>query len=433
MAAPTLFRRLILAQVASACALLVVFGALFYVERNRTVARLTAERWAPALRAVAGLDAPGTTRAPGVRSVLAADGPPADAIRARPWTPRVVMLRATLREEGVAAGEIVFAPGAQGPVTWIAVSAPDGRVRWLGITDDLVESHVVQRLALALALGIGVVGAISWRMARRLARPLETLRRRIEAHDGDPVLPARAAAAPPLRATLELDAIESAWGALTRRLEHQESERALLLAGVSHDLRSPLARIRMAAELLPESDAIAARRASIVRNVDVADRLIDSFLDYVRAAELPLESTVDLAALARRVVDERDRPPAVLAVTAPARLDVPRTHELLLERLLANLVDNALRHGRPPVHVRIEQTGEQARIDVADHGPGIAPAAQARLTQAFARGDASRATPGAGLGLAIVQQIVRRMGGTLSFVADAGAPSVRVTLPARTE
>jgi two-component system osmolarity sensor histidine kinase EnvZ len=153
----------------------------------------------------------------------------------------------------------------------------------------------------------------------------------------------------------------------------------------------------------------------------------------VRAAELPLESTVDLAALARRVVDERDRPPAVLAVTAPARLDVPRTHELLLERLLANLVDNALRHGRPPVHVRIEQTGEQARIDVADHGPGIAPAAQARLTQAFARGDASRATPGAGLGLAIVQQIVRRMGGTLSFVADAGAPSVRVTLPARTE
>ena len=70
-------------------------------------------------------------------------------------------------------------------------------------------------------------------------------------------------------------------------------------------------------------------------------------------------------------------------------------------------------------------------LDVEDHGPGIAPEAQARLTQAFARGDASRGTPGTGLGLAIVQQIVRRMGGTLSFERVAGAPCVRVRLPAR--
>jgi two-component system osmolarity sensor histidine kinase EnvZ len=187
----------------------------------------------------------------------------------------------------------------------------------------------------------------------------------------------------------------------------------------------------MAAELLPETPDVAARRASIVRNVDVADRLIASFLDYVRATELPLAATVDLAGVARHLLETRDEPADVLALAAPARLDVPRTHELLLERLLANLVDNAMRHGKPPVLIRLAAEGADAVIDVEDHGTGIAPEAQARLTQAFARGDASRGTPGTGLGLAIVQQIVRRMGGTLSFERIAGAPCVRVRLPAR--
>ena len=131
----------------------------------------------------------------------------------------------------------------------------------------------------------------------------------------------------------------------------------MLLAGVSHDLRSPLSRIRMAAELLPETDGIAPRRASIVRNVDVADRLIASFLDYVRAAELPLESTVDVVAIARHLLESRDEPADVLTIVAPARLDVTRTHALLLERLLADLVDNAMRHGKPPVLIRLRADG----------------------------------------------------------------------------
>jgi two-component system osmolarity sensor histidine kinase EnvZ len=231
--------------------------------------------------------------------------------------------------------------------------------------------------------------------------------------------------------TLEIAAIETAWQALTERLAHQESERSLLLAGVSHDLRSPLSRIRMAAELLPETADVAARRASIVRNVDVADRLIASFLDYVRASEMPLEATVDLVTVARHLLETRDEPADVLMLLAPARLDVARASELLLERLLANLVDNAMRHGRPPVLLRLAADGRGAVIDVEDHGPGIAPAAQARLTRAFARGDASRGTPGTGLGLAIVQQIARRMGGTLSFEQVAGGSRVRVRLPPR--
>ena len=426
MAAPTLFRRLVLAQTIGSLALVLVFGAVFYAERNRTVARLTAERWAPALRAAAGYGG-AVASGPATLEVRVSDTRPSGSIAASRWTPRIVTLRSTLRDDGVPADDVVFTRGVPHAVTWIEVTGPDGRTRWLGLQDDVVESYVFRRLFVALVLGFAVVSAASWALARRLTRPLENLRRRIESHDAR-TAPAIATDGEP---TLEIAAIETAWVALAERLARQESERSLLLAGVSHDLRSPLARIRMAAELLPETGGIATRRAAIVRNVDVADRLIASFLDYVRAIELPLTATVDLAAVARHLLDTRGEPAGVLSLAAPARLDVPRTHELLLERLLANLVDNAMLHGKPPVLIRLSADGRDAVVDVEDHGPGIAPDAQARLTQAFARGDASRGTAGTGLGLAIVQKIVRRMGGTLSFERVAGAPCVRVRLPAR--
>ncbi len=427
MAAPTLFRRLVVAQTIGAFALLLVFSSVFYIERNRVVARLTAQRWAPALRSAAGLPE-AVASGPSPFSMRVSEHRPDDAIPANRWAARIVQLRATLRAEGIPVEEVAFTRAVPRPLTWVAIAAPDGRVRWFGMQDDVVESYVAWRLLIALVLGFAVVGAASWVIARRLSRPLEALRRRIESHDG--AVAGDGAPATPGMPTLEIDAIETAWVALAERLTRQESERSMLLAGVSHDLRSPLARIRMAAELLPETEAVAARRTSIVRNVDAADRLIASFLDYVRAAELPLESTVDVAAVARRLLEARDEPADVLALDAPPRLDVARTHELLLERLLANLVDNALRHGKPPVRIRLWHDGAAAVLDVEDHGPGIAPAARATLTQAFARGDASRGTPGTGLGLAIVQQIVRRMGGTLSFESAGAASCVRVRLPA---
>ena len=430
MAAPTLFRRLVLAQTIASLALVLVFGAVFYAERNRTVAKLTAERWAPALRAAAGYGG-AVSGVPATVGVRVSETRPFGAIPASRWAPRIVTLRSTLREDGVPVGDVVFTRGVPHAVTWIEVAGPDGRTRWLGLQDDVVESYVFRRLFVALVLGFAVVSAASWALARRLTRPLEALRRRIESHDARSAPMTVARPTSDGEPTLEIAAIENAWVALADRLARQESERSLLLAGVSHDLRSPLARIRMAAELLPETDGVATRRAAIVRNVDVADRLIANFLDYVRAIELPLAATVDLAAVARHLLETRGESADVLALAAPARLDVPRTHELLLERLLANLVDNAMLHGKPPVLIRLSAEGRDAVVDVEDHGPGIAPEAQARLTQAFARGDASRGTAGTGLGLAIVQQIVRRMGGTLSFERVAGAPCVRVRLPAR--
>jgi two-component system osmolarity sensor histidine kinase EnvZ len=186
----------------------------------------------------------------------------------------------------------------------------------------------------------------------------------------------------------------------------------------------------MAAGLLPDDPALAARRESIVRNTQVADRLIESFLDHVRAGELALDQKADLAALARSVVAAADQPADALQVQAPAMaLWLHQTHPLLIERLIANLLDNAFKHGAPPVVLSVAAAGSRAIIEISDAGAGLPQAQRANLLQAFARGDAARSTPGTGLGLAIAARVVSRMGGSLSFELRDTRHVVRVELP----
>lgn len=421
----SLFARLLLLQVGMVLALILVFGGIVYVERNVAVARLVAERWAPALREAAGW--PGTADTSPPPRVMRSVGRPPLALPAPQATPRIAALDDELRRRGVPLHEMLIGRGPDGPAMWLLVAAPDGRSVWLGFADVALLPNPPRRLLVALLVTVLLLVGVSWVFTRRLTRPLEQLRTRMQTQQpGDP-----AGQATRLSATPEIAAIDAAYTGLLARYDAHERERALLLAGVSHDLRSPLARIRLAAGLLPDDPAIATRRDSIVRNTEVADRLIQSFLDHVRAGEIALDQSADLAALARAAVEASARPPGELACDAPASLVLARTHPLLLERLLANLLDNALRHGRPPVRVTVRAEGNAAVLEVRDAGPGLPPHRRAELLQAFARGDASRGTPGTGLGLAIVARVVARMRGTLDFEAIADGNVVRVRLPLR--
>jgi len=95
----------------------------------------------------------------------------------------------------------------------------------------------------------------------------------------------------------------------------------------------------------------------------------------------------------------------------------------------ANLLDNAFKHGKPPVQLLVREEGGSALIEVSDAGAGVPQAQREGLLQAFARGDAARGTPGTGLGLAIVARVVARMGGTLDFARREGRHVVSVRLP----
>ena len=430
----SLFARLLLAQLVLVFSCVVIFGWFVIAERNSLQMPQFAEVWAPALTAAAArppsID---TTPVLGLPAGIQRHaGPPTGArVEVAGW-PAGKALREALAARGVVVDQIWFAVPDGKFSMWVHVPSPTGPGAWIsGLAPSILPRWTI-RTTLTFTLLLIVVAAVSWNFARRVTRPLDRLRQRMQAH----ALAGTEPAQPPLAslnrgAPPELIEMDAAYTQLAQRLKRNERERALLLAGVSHDLRSPLSRIRLAAEMLPESADNQDGVAAITRNVDHADRLIGSFLEFVRAStlDLDLEDEVDLAATARQAVARFERPGPALRLLAPDRLALRRAPGLLLDRLIVNLIDNALKHGRTPVVVEVLVDGGDALIRVTDAGAGLPPAEAEHLLQAFARGDASRGVPGFGLGLAIAHQVVTRLGGGLTFSQGSAGHRVQVSLP----
>ena len=426
-----LFVRLLLLQTLLIMAVSVIFGVLFYSERNVSLARLSAERLAPRLLEAAGLTG-GSAPAEGPLPRFALLPP--GAVTIPPVGPRLATLREALIAQGVPVVSFAFSrpgPDSDRRTLWLKLQPGDavGAI-WVPLPGDIVISHVGVRLLANAAACMVLLIAASWWFTRRLTRPLEQLRRAIESED--PVQVSAVAATPiDARATPEVLAMNKAWRELLARTRQHESERALLLAGVSHDLRSPLARIRLAAEMLPDGPATSTRREAIVRNVETACALIDTFVDYVRAGELPLDECCDLAEIARTVVKRLGHEEQALKLHAPQAVRSSMCNSPLFDRAVCNLIDNAFQHGRAPVHVRVFDDGHDAIVEVSDHGEGIAPAFRPTAFQAFSRGDQSRSQSGAGLGLAMVGRLVQRAGGRITFVdpETEATHGIRLHLP----
>ncbi len=220
-----------------------------------------------------------------------------------------------------------------------------------------------------------------------------------------------------------------------------DAKRALLLA-ISHELRSPLTRARLHAELLPEDEALRNMREPLLRDLKLMGELIADLLESERLASphvaLQLEA-LDLPALLREVVNAVP-PPTVAGPDPAVRLQIdaglPATVRLDAARvrlLLRNLLDNALRHGGgAPVDVQLAPDGAGVRLCVRDHGPGVEPAVLARLAEPFYRTDSARqrSTGGVGLGLYLCRLIVQAHGGTMALRNAAPGLAVDVFLPA---
>lgn len=425
----SLFARLLVAQITMAIVLTAMLAIVFYVERNRTVAQLVTSSWAPSLLLIArGVPIEQVRQvAPG--PLLVSDMRPRDVFIVASLTVLRRIMLEKLMEAGLPVADVVIGhrwdTEAGAPTLWLALRGDGGTLRWVGFESGLVDENLRERFLIATLLLFSLAVGASALIAHRLAQPLEALRARIAADDSTGgSLP---------HASAEVQAIDEAWRALRQSLDQQERERALLLAGVSHDLRSPLGRIRLAAELLPDGEGIAPRREAIVRNAMQADRLVGSFLDHVRSGELPLNESVDVAALARNTAIQQQRSAAELSVEAPDFLLANQVNSILIERVISNLLDNAFTHGQSPVRLTVGTGNSRIRIEVEDYGPGIAPEDQQTMLQAFARGDASRRQPGLGLGLAIVQRAALRMGGSVAFFRseDGARTIVRVDWPIR--
>ncbi len=215
--------------------------------------------------------------------------------------------------------------------------------------------------------------------------------------------------------TSEIRDVNTGFNRMARELAKVEEDRAVMLAGISHDLRTPLARLRLEAEMsVPDEQA----RQFMAQDIDQLDAIIHKFMDYARPNELRREP-LELAALVEREAQAFRWPEQIrIAVALPSGTKV-WADETELARVLLNLFENARRYGHAPdvaalVEVTCTQSGPWVTLQVRDHGPGVPAAMLARLTTPFFRGDAARtAANGAGLGLAIVEKSVLRLGGQL--------------------
>jgi two-component system osmolarity sensor histidine kinase EnvZ len=350
------------------------------------------------------------------RIVPQEEAPP---FRGLPQGPRFEELQQRLRAELGPETELRIQPRLQ--LLWVKLQAGD-RAYWAGFPlprpgDDAPSRALVWSL---IALVVLLVSAFAF--ARYLSRPLRQLNDAVtRVGEGRPPPPL------PESGPSEIVNLNRGFNRMLANLQRAEEDRTLLLAGVSHDLRTPLARLRLGIEVGMRDDK---EREGMVSDIEEMDRVIGQFLDFARGDRAAASELRQLNEIVTPLVERYRRdgrqvtfvagelPPLPLRVTA-------------MSRLVNNLLDNALRYGQEPVDVATTRIGSSIVLDIADRGPGIPAADVDRVKRPFTRGESARTgAAGAGLGLAIVERIARMHGGTLDLtLRDGGGTLARVTLP----
>ncbi len=265
---------------------------------------------------------------------------------------------------------------------------------------------------IGIALLATLVGSVA--IARLINRPLKQLSfaaSRIREGDLDSRLDENTL-------TSEIREVNMGFNRMARELARVEEDRAVMLAGISHDLRTPLARLRLETEM-SVSDEEAKRNMAM--DIDQLDAIIDKFMDYARPGETQLRPVHVSQLIDREAAGFRD--PTQIKITSRVAIDLKvLADEVELGRVFSNLFENARRYGRgtntgvAEVSVSYVRTGPWVIVSVRDHGPGVPTEKLSQLTTPFFRGDAARtAATGAGLGLAIVDKAMQRMGGSLEL------------------
>jgi two-component system, OmpR family, osmolarity sensor histidine kinase EnvZ len=354
-----------------------------------------------------------------------------------------------------------FASSLNGePAFWVSFNI-DVDDYWLGIDPVRLLPARPNFLLLALAV-IGIASISAWLLSRLVNKPLQDLAKAVGQLSSG-LQPDQLAETGPS----ELAELNRKFNRMGKDLQALESDRSLALAGISHDIRTPLTRLRLEIELA--SQLSPADQQSMSDEIDRIDQIVAQFIEYARIDSmqnvltdrtqntLAEQSTasdseateVDLAALVKRIIAPHqqaiDQGQLQVVVECPAG-NIVNTSQIDLERIISNCINNAIRYGArdtttkvlfrvtPSTQGKIPMAG---RIEIADDGYGVPNADLERLLRPFARMDSERNTVGgSGLGLAIVERLMRRIGGSVQLKTDA-LPSYRglcvvLTLPQRT-
>ena len=283
----------------------------------------------------------------------------------------------------------------------VTVSKPDIFILWM------VGSSL-------LLMGIAII------FLRNQVRPIERLARAADSFG-------KGRAVPDFKpyGAAEVRRAAQAFITMRERIDRHVAQRTEMLAGVSHDIKTPLTRMKLSLAMMPDDADITAMRADIAE----MEHMLDDYLAFARGEGGEEASLTDLGEMIREaaVAAERAQPGARIDVTAPAHVSVS-VKRAGLRRVLANLIDNALKHGSR-VAVRLTQDERLVEIAVEDNGPGIPEARREEAFRPFHRLDEGRnlQTGGSGLGLAIARDIARAHGGEL-VLSESGLGGLRATV-----
>ncbi|WP_411383433.1 ATP-binding protein [Pseudomonas sp. L7] len=299
---------------------------------------------------------------------------------------------------------------------WLVIDGEElqgwsGESAWVLISDYLLRVYALRIVAVLLVCLVAV--RLCLRPLRRLADAARGLGRNLE----QPALP--------LEGPEEVRQAAQAFNAMQQRLIAMVNDKAYFLAAVSHDLRTPLTRMRLRLERLEDGE----HKERLRQNIAQMDAMIGQVLDYLRAGEQQNLQEVDLDRLVARLCADlasAEEPLPIQGEVGKVKVDA-----LLMQRCLQNLLVNALRYGKA-VSLRLEADTAQVRIHVEDRGPGIAAGLLDTVTDPFVRGEGSRnqASGGYGLGLSIARRIAASHGGELRLSnRDGGGLEATVVLP----
>lgn len=305
------------------------------------------------------------------------------------------------------------------PTIW--VQTPDMHGHWLKEPLNTYADYSIE-LIVAWLVGIPLLSAIIiLTLVRQLNRPLKRLQNAARSYSQTGRAPYLAINHGPL----EIRQVNQAFNQMVYTLEQAEKDRKIMLAGISHDLRTPLTRIRLTAEMLPDEFL----REGLVYDVDDMDAILSQFISYMRDGSDEEISETNINDLLQELIVQFQ--PLDIRFE-PQEIPPIEVRSLSLKRMVGNLINNAKRYGAEPIEIKASIQDQQLTICVTDHGEGVPNEQINELMQPFVRGNAARTIQGSGLGLAIVKRIVDLHQGDIHLYNRIGGGfEVAIHLPIR--
>lgn len=302
-------------------------------------------------------------------------------------------------------------------VLWVTAPSFDGE--WLRVPMNFFRDYD-RYLFLGWGVAIPLLAIIAGLLiARGLNRPLKRLEKVAGiVGRGEPVPALDDESGPE-----EINAVNRAFNRMAGEMLQAQQDRALLLAGVSHDLRTPLTRMRLSAEFLQDPEL----SRGIIQDIEDMDAILDQFIGFIRDGADEEPEYVSLNDLVGEVCGKLDGVDLSVQLGEVPRLMLKR---LTIKRLVSNLVTNAIKYGSEPVELQTGQQENEVMLRVRDHGKGVREQDIPLLLQPFSRGEQARTLSGSGLGLAIVKRIVDMHHGKMSLQNHPeGGLQVEIRLP----